>query len=231
MNWIDFGAAAFLAFIHFMSSRLRFLDAIPRSRWLSVAGGVAVAYAILFLLPELEKHQEAFADVLFVGERGVYALTLLGLIGFYGLEKLARGDNEDEQPSNDIFWVHIASYGLYNLIIGYLIVREDREFTTLALYVIGIGLHFVVNDHGLRTKHRERYRRSGRWILSATILVGWGIGTATKIHSAVTAAFIAIVAGGVLLNTFKEELPEERESRFVAFSAGAFLYAGILLLS
>jgi len=39
--------------IHLLIGRLAFLRAIPRSRWLSAAGGVAVAYVFLHVLPEL----------------------------------------------------------------------------------------------------------------------------------------------------------------------------------
>lgn len=43
------------------------------------------------------------------------------------------------------------------------------------------------------------------------------------------AALFAFLAGGVILNVLKEELPEERESRFSAFAGGALLYAALLL--
>ena len=36
-------ALLFLAFLHVIAGRLRFLDAVPRSRWLSAAGGISVA--------------------------------------------------------------------------------------------------------------------------------------------------------------------------------------------
>lgn len=53
--------ALFLAAIHLFTSKLSFLDVIPRSRWLSISGGVAVAYAMLHLLPELNEHHEVAA--------------------------------------------------------------------------------------------------------------------------------------------------------------------------
>ena len=39
----------------------------------------------------------------------------------------------------------------------------------------------------------------------------------------------AFQAGGVVMNVLKEELPEERESRFWAFALGAALYSAVLL--
>ena len=40
----------------------------------------------------------------------------------------------------------------------------------------------------------------------------------------------AILAGGVVMNALKEELPEERESSFGAFAVGAALSAAIVLV-
>ena len=41
----------------------------------------------------------------------------------------------------------------------------------------------------------------------------------------------ALLAGGIILNVLKEELPEERKSRFWAFALGAGTYAALLLAS
>ncbi len=43
------------------------------------------------------------------------------------------------------------------------------------------------------------------------------------------AVLIAFLAGGIIRNVLKEEVPEERESRFSAFAVGATAYAAILL--
>jgi hypothetical protein len=39
----------------------------------------------------------------------------------------------------------------------------------------------------------------------------------------------SFLAGGVVLNVLKEELPEERKSNFWAFLFGVVFYAGLLL--
>jgi hypothetical protein len=43
------------------------------------------------------------------------------------------------------------------------------------------------------------------------------------------ALLFAFLAGGVILNVLKEELPEERQSRFWAFALGAGIYTVLLL--
>ena len=52
----------------------------------------------------------------------------------------------------------------------------------------------------------------------------------TEIPEVAIAVLVAFLAGGVVLNVLKKELPEERESRFWAFALGATLYAALLLV-
>lgn len=77
-----------------------------------------------------------------------------------------------------------------------------------------MALHFVVNDHGLREHHKNAYDHIGRWILKVAIIAGWVIDSETKISEAAIALLFAFLAGGAILNIFKEELPEDRQSCF-----------------
>ena len=229
----SFLGALLLAMIHLFASRVHFPEAIPRNRWLSVAGGVAVAYALVHLLPQLQSYDDVLTRSLagsryaVIQEHNVWVLMLAGLVCFYGLESAARRSTSEDAR---MFWLQMSSYAIYNALLGYLLVREDRSVQSLLLFLIGIGLHFVVNDHSLRHRHQQRYHRIGRWVLAAAIFLGWTVGISTEVHEAIVASVTAFLAGGILLNTFKEELPQERESRFWAFAAGAAGYAAILLL-
>jgi len=60
-------------------------------------------------------------------------------------------------------------------------------------------------------------------------LLGYGIGLMTPIHELMLAVLFAFLAGGVILNVIKEELPKEQESLFWAFALGAALYTALLL--
>ena len=228
-----------LAAVHLFASKLRFLDVDPRSRWLSMAGGAAVAYVFLHLFPELALAQESFEESgpLDTGHE-IYLLAMVGLAAFYGLERAAkfsrherRKAGEEDVPGPGVFWLHVVSFALYNALVGYLLLhREDPTRRGLFLFFLAMALHFLVNDYGLRKDHRGAYDRSGRWILSAAVLLGWGIGTQVEIGELPLALLFAFLAGGIVLNVLKEELPAERESRFSAFILGAGGYAAILLL-
>lgn len=231
-----------LALTHFFAGKLRFLHRIPRSRWLSIAGGVSVAYIFVHIFPELGQGQEEFEqiDVFFVGflEHHVYLMALLGFAVFYGLERIAKRSRqrsqeagEGDKTSTGVFWLHIGSFAIYNALIGYLLIhREEGSFLSLLFFSIAMALHFIVNDDGLREHHRDTYDKIGRWILIAAIIVGWAIGRATEISQPAIAVLFAFLGGGVILNVIKEELPEEEESSFWAFALGAGVYS-ILLLS
>ena len=48
---------AVLCLVHVFAHRLKFLDGTPRSRWLSAAGGISLAYVFLHFMPELAHGQ------------------------------------------------------------------------------------------------------------------------------------------------------------------------------
>ncbi len=238
---ISLVAVVALVVVHLFSGKLRFLEGSPRSVWLSMAGGVSVAYVFVHLLPELGEGQEVIAeavgqDLSFL-EKHVYLIALAGLAVFYGLERLAatsrrrqREAMRKDSTSAGVFWLHISSFALYNALIGYLLLhRLVSGLQALVLFSVAMALHFVVNDYGLREHHKDLYRRIGRWLISAAIFAGWLVGVVVELPEAAIAALTAFLAGGVVLNVLKEELPEERQSRFWAFALGAALYAALLL--
>lgn len=217
-----------LAAVHLFASRLRFLDRIPRSRWLSIAGGIAVAYVVVHLLPELAQYQAAVSEtsVLASAERHLYVVALAGLAVFYGVERWSRSASTTGRRRAAATAFVLGSYALYNALVGYLLARRGEG---TVLFCIAMGLHFVVNDHGLRHDHPETYRRHGRWLLSAAVVGGAAAGMWLAVHEALVGVVLALIAGGTILNVMKEELPAERESRFGAFALGALGYTAVLL--
>lgn len=225
-----------LAAIHLVAGRLRFLEAIPRSRWLSAAGGISVAYVFVHVLPEVGAAGETIdrsASPIAAVEHHVYLVALVGFTVFFGLERFVRSRTRErgaERGGRGVFWVHVWSFAGYNAIVGYLLVhREEPGRSSLVLYAVAMGVHFVVNDFGLRAHHGRVYDRAGRWVLAGAVLVGTAVGLATRVDDLLVAVPFAFLAGGVILNVMKEELPAERRSRFGAFAVGAAGYTAVLL--
>jgi hypothetical protein len=225
--------AACLAAIHLFVSRMRMLGGVPRSGWLSAAGGAAVAYIFLHLLPDLAAaHRRAGVE----SETLYFVIALAGLVTFYGVERrvrLARGTTMrpgSDESATGVFWLHVGSLTLYNLIIGYLLLhREQAGLAALLLYGGAMGLHFLSNDYGMQLDHPQAYNSTARWILAAAILLGWLAGWLLEVPRPTVDGLFAFLAGGVVLNVMKEELPEERKSRFDAFLLGALAYGALLL--
>ena len=233
--------AAF-AMVHLFIGRLAFLETMPRSRWLSFSGGVAVAYVFLHVLPDLSEHQAFFGEQLgvtpTVAEITIHSLALIGLVIFYGLERAVRNSRAQsrskgrgDQIEDHLEWVHVASYSLLNILIGYLLLhRESGAGLSLALYFVAMVLHFVTVDYGMRSDHRESYRKRGRWIISAAVVGGWVLGIFVEVPQLAVACLYAFLAGGIVLNVLKEELPEDRQSSFLPFLIGAIVYSGLMVV-
>lgn len=228
--------------IHLFSKNMKFLKVVPRSRFLSIVGGISVAYVFLHLLPDLSHYQnetrnEVEKSAWSFLENHIYLVAMLGLITFYGLEqfvKSSRRKNEKgihKKSMAGVFWIHIMSFVFYNAIIGYLLIREEFESDWgMVFFFIAMGVHFITNDKMLWETHKEDYDRYGRWLLAVAIVAGWGIGALTEVDELLISFLVALLAGGIVLNVLKEELPEERESSFTAFCTGAVLYSMLLLL-
>lgn len=235
------GTVLLLAGVHLFSGHLH-VRHMPRSRWLSAGGGVSVAYVFVHILPNLGEHQEAVEQ----GVRGwgmlehhVYLVAMAGLLLFYGLERHVMRSRQARMEKgmpdhSDVgaFWVSMVSYGTYNAIIGYLAMdRTEESLAAGTAFAVAMALHFVVNDHGLRHHHRDRYHFPGRWVLAGAIVGGYVLALGVTVPRAALAVPVALLAGGVIMNVLKEELPQERDSHLGSFVLGAVGYAAVLLVA
>ncbi len=228
--------------VHIFVGKLRFLDVTPRSRWLSFAGGVAVGYVFLHILPEIGAHGDVFEEAtglpIALAEGLVYTLALAGLVLFYGLERaivrsrdgqMQRGG--PERPDTGIFWAHIALSALLIFVVAYLLNhREDPSWAGLVLFFGALLLHFVTADFATRADFPEVYDAAGRWVLVGATLAGWAVGLTLGISELLIGCLFAFLGGAMILVALKEELPEERQSSFAPFLLGAALYSGLVLV-
>ncbi len=190
----------------------------------SAAAGASVAYVFLHLMPEIAAAHEARGmEVMF------FALALAGLVGFYGLEHALRR-HDAGRAGIGVFRLHVAAFAAYSATIGYLLMhREEDSLAGLVLYAGAMALHFLASDSGLRAAHRASHAHQARWVLAGAVLLGGGLGAVVQAPRVAVDALFALVAGGVVLNVLKEELPEEGASHFGGFALGATLYGALLV--
>jgi len=220
-----------LALIHGFASRLPIFSFIPRFRWVSFAGGVSLGYVFLEVFPELNKVQEElehsaipFIDYL---ENNVYLLALAGLIVFYGLDLLA---SKSKNPNNSTaFWIHIGTFSILNIITGYLLQDlGNHSLVECILFFVPIALHFFIIDEHLREHHQSQFDHNGRWYLVGAIIFGSIIGQVADLNEAAIAIIWSFLAGSIILNVLKHELPDEKDSCFWSFLGGSILFAILL---
>ena len=230
-----------LALVHVFATKLPIFSLIPRFRWTSFAGGVSLGYVFLEIFPELSHSQEELqhSDILLVQylEKHVYILALIGLIVFYGLDLLAlrakslkQSTPEKEHNSSAIFWIHISGFAILNLIFGYLLQDlSEHSLTACILFFLAVALHFFIIDDNLREHQQSLYDQQGRWFLVGAIILGAIIGQVAHLNEAAIALIWSFLAGSIILNVLKRELPDEKETCFGSFISGTALFATLLL--
>jgi hypothetical protein len=220
-------------------------------RWISAAAGVSVAYIFVDVLPELASLNTQLAEAGGLGamyaEQRIYVLTLLSFVVMYGLQHIvltarekkqqraARGGEsapEGEGGPDPIYALHLGGYLAYGALIGYLLVeRAERGAAGFAVYVLAMGIHFIIVNHAMAEEHGSRYTRTGHWVLAAGVLAGWLAGRVVPIDEVAFARLFALLAGGVVITSLRAELPDERSGRFWPFCIGALLFAALLILA
>jgi len=91
----------------------------------------------------------------------------------------------------------MSGFALYSGLIGDLLAEQACQGPgNLYLFTFALGLHLVVNDYALHAHHRDRYRRVGRWVLSAAVLAGAGIGLTLAVPPVPVSIVLAFLAGG-----------------------------------
>ena len=214
-----------------------------RRRFISAAAGISVAYVFIDVLPELEFQRQVLvraaggAELLFAEQR-IYLLALLSFVVIYGLEHMVLVNRERRRASvaageaDAIYWLQLAGYAAYSALIGYLVVeRAERGVLPLAAYTFAMAVHFLIVDHALDEEHGRAYRPRGRWLLAASVLVGWLIGVVTPLSEVAVARLFAVLAGGVVITSLRAELPDDREGRFWPFCFGAVIFAAVLIVA
>ncbi len=224
--------------IPLLVGRLRRLPERARGVALSLAGGVGVAYVFVDLLPQLAEQRYVLAvggPIAFEGKTSV--LALLGILVFMLAEQLVSPHHETVMENHEnrstiplaVYSLHALVFGVYSGLIGYLVVERFQNGPGAVLFLIAMSLHLLVSDAGLRRLHPRRYSRVTRWGLALITATGVLLGATQAVSAWGVAALTAFLAGGIILNTLKEEVPGAEERNFVAFSLGAIGYALLLL--
>jgi len=218
-----------LASVHLLAGKMHNTDSAWQGRFLSIGGGIAIAYVFIELLPKLCLGdlvvRQALTGIFPFAERHVYILALLGFLLFFTVDRL-QSIPLQQAP----FYLSLASYALFNFFMGYAVTyKDDPDIQPLALFIFAMALHYFTNDYTLNRDHRDYYQTYGKWILIGSLFFGWVIGNIVIISPAAIALINAFIGGGVIMNVTRHELPAENPNSTPTFLFGAVVYTLILL--
>lgn len=227
--FISFLSIAIFALVHLLASKTQYLNKVTHGRFLSASGGVSISYVFIDLLPKLGKNATVVSASLsgifpFV-ERHVYMMALIGFLLFFTVDRIST-----QSHKKGAFLLSLASYALFNFFVGYSVAdKNDPDIRPLALFTFAMSLHYFINDFSLNEKHASDYSVFGKWTLIFFLFLGWLIGTVYVISPAAVGLFGAFIAGGVIMNVTRHELPKGNPKSLLSFILMAIFYTIILL--
>ncbi len=237
--WIAFAATVFLMFFHWLSPWLA--NRLPENGrgFVSFSGGVAVAYVFLQMLPDLVEYNKPIGEYLLTNhwltsftELLIYIVALIGFMVYYGFDLVAERYRDQGHDDEWVYGLHLFMFCLYNFLITYTMsLRVVSSITATVLFSIAMALHFMLTDQKFCRFYQTQFNHIGRFILISALLLGWLCSVIFDPVNVLMVAFmVAFLAGSVLLNVFREELPAVRVTSYIWFTFGAFVVASVLLL-
>ena len=238
--WVAFAATLFLMMFHYLSPW--FANHLPGNgrAFVSFAGGVAVAYVFLHMLPNLVEYNKPMGEFLLSNqwltpftELLIYIVALFGFLIYYGFDLLAQRVRDVGHNDNLVYGLHLTMFCLYNFLITYTMsLRALSSITATILFTVAMALHFVLTDRKFCRYYQVQFNHMGRFILICALLVGWLFSVIfDPVNVLIAALMVAFLAGSVLLNVFREELPATGLASYCWFSFGVLLIMFILLLN
>jgi hypothetical protein len=236
--------ALLFAVIFLFGGRLAYRPGDRRyRRFLSFAAGIAVSYVFVDVMPALGRMRDIAVDsqsefYRVFPEYSVYMWAMAGFLAFYCLETLVDRPQQGSEHPGGVHdgtapwqaWLHIGGFALYAWMLSYIMVWKIHETLALCIYGVAMGMHIFPVACNLRSHYQKVYDRRGAYLLALASLAGWATGLVLDIPKPLLVNLVAVVAGGVIMNTSISELPKEGEGRRWPFLAGALVYTALLLV-
>ena len=237
--WIALAATVVLMMAHMLSPWIARHLRQEGKHFISFAGGVSVAYVFLDMLPNLVEYNKPIGEFLIGNdwltpftELSIYIVALVGFLMYYGLDLVAERYQTERHEANSVYRLHLFMFCLYNLLITHTMsLRALSGLTYVGLFTFAMALHFILTDRKFSRFYPTQFNRLGRAALLSSLFLGWLLSVIFDPARVLFVAFmVAFLAGSILLNVFREELPKSNLASFRWFALGSVLIGVILLL-
>jgi len=211
---------------------LRFGEAVR-----SISGGLASGYVILLLIPEIKIFNEAIRDPFL----DAYLLALLGLVIFKGLQHYClRLVNQKSSAQQEWGFIQAkvmarslefkVSCGVFCVYASLVLLTLPFQFGHLAgpvakvLYVITFALHLGFEMLGLYEQSEREFASLVPWTTGLSLTLAFVLAAANVLPSWLVISGMAFLAGIIMLQVFRTELPVASESSFFWFGFGTAIF-------
>lgn len=237
--WIAFVATLVLMLSHSLSPCLAKRLPAKGKAFISFAGGVSVSYVFLDMLPNLVEYNKPIGEFLLQNqwltpftELSIYLVALVGFLIYYGFDLFAERYQTAKHDNVIVYRLHLIMFCFYNVLITYTMsLRALTGITYTVLFTFAMALHFMLTDRKFGRMYPMQFDQHGRRLLLAALFVGWLLSVVFDPVRVLFVAFMtAFLAGSILLNVFREELPNSDLASFRWFVMGTALIAITSLL-
>lgn len=206
-----------------------------RKRTTSFCAGIALAYLFMHLLPELSRLQLELLDIrgenhqAYWFEEHVYIIALAGLLFFQIVDSIGRS-KDSKRAESFSFRAEMLFFSLYSALISYLIIKTVELNQPTILITIAFLAHFFGTDIDLTERYENAFAGRGCYILSLATIAGMVVAIFSPVSDTIYIAGFSFLAGGILINTLRTELPQPQRVKNVFLLLGTVVYTGLILL-
>ena len=126
---------------------------------------------------------------------------------------------------------YLATLFLYDALLVFTLGLKLPSTPTLTIvFAAALAFDVVNTDVGLQSDYGSRFVQSGRWVLLAGVAFGFGLGMVQRPDPVVVDLVTAALAGFVMFQTFNDQFPASRNTKFNAFAAGLVTFFLLHLL-
>ncbi len=212
-----------VGFVHYFSNKV-IAGKKYHTEIMSLAAGISLTYLLLFLLPELYEGIETLQKLLFL-------FVLFGALAFHMVEKYIYQHEKKNKIMRDLSIVHAVSFFTYHFIVGVVLVHLlQRNILTGVLFLLPILSFTAVGQVSLREIRGKLIEKNFIRIgLSAATLIGVIEAIYLPLPPAAFYSLMGFVAGAMLYQVMRENIPSEKYGNAMWFLMGAFIYAIIIM--
>ena len=233
-------APTILEFINRHKSKLsnKFLDLPIALR--SFSSGLAVAYVLTMLIPEYQ----IFNEKVTYGWINAYKLSLFGLIAYKGIQHYCLlVANKSSQTMGEWGFVKSrqeekllgfrVSTSVFAVYASLILLTLPYQLTYLngpadkLLYLLTFVMHLGFNIFGLFEENEKHFKRLVPPVVITVLSASLVLTLFNVLSTALLLGCLSVLAGIILYNVFKNELPSAENSSFAWFAIGVFIFVSV----